>query len=417
MLMLKARPAVLAGGLALAIGFPAHAQMLGNPGEVGLLDLLPGIPGANRVNVTLSGTATYDTNVSHEGASEAALQGLHQSDVVYSPTATVDILQPFGRGSASLSGTASYNFYERNTVLNREALDLKAALKHPVSICNLTLSGDYQRGLDQLPNVTSAQVRDTYTNGHVKFDGQCGRPVGIAPIFSVSESWTDNSEKAFEASNAHTVGATAGLSYQSPVSGVLSVSGVYQKTTYPGIRAGDGALRNNNYDTDAVNVKYVRTLGARIQGSVSASYTTVSSSQSSDFQGLTYEADLSYRASSRLNLEGSFNREVIPSNLIGASYQLQTDLTGRINYQIGPRLAFSVGASQQVGDEEGIPAELAQLVPLSHYDMRSVFSSLKVSLIRRVTCTFDVQNDLRTTNQAQFNYSDTRASVTLSAQF
>ena len=417
MLMLKARPAVLAGGLALAIGFPAHAQMLGNPGGVGLLDLLPGIPGANRVNVTLSGTATYDTNVSRESSSEAALQDLHQSDVIYSPTATVDILQPFGRGSASLSGTASYNFYERNTVLNREALDLRASVAHPISFCNLTLSGDYQRGLDQLPNVTAAQVQDVYTNGRVALDGQCGRSIGLAPIFSVSESWTDNSLKAFEASNARTTGATAGLSYQSPVAGVLSVSGVYQKTTYPGVETGDGALHNNGYETNAVNVKYVRQLGARIQGTVSVAYTTVTSSQSSDFHGLTYEADLSYRANSRLSLEGSFNREVIPSNLIGASYQLQTDLTGRVNYQLGPRLAFSVGASQQVGDEDGIPAQFALLVPLAHYDMRSVFSSLKVSLTRKVTFTFDVQNDLRTTNQAAFNYSDTRASVTLSAQF
>src|ERR1700744_70498 len=108
MLMLTMRPALLAGGLALAIGLPAHAQMLGNPGAVGLADLLPGIPGPDRVHVTLSGTATYDTNVSRVSSGEAALQGVHASDMIYSPSVTVDVLQPFGRGSVSLSGTASY---------------------------------------------------------------------------------------------------------------------------------------------------------------------------------------------------------------------------------------------------------------------------------------------------------------------
>jgi hypothetical protein len=403
----NAVPIALAGLFLLASGAPAAAQSLS---DLAVSDL-GALVGPNHLHVSLTGAAAYETNVLHSAPAQAAGRGLKAEDEIYTPSATLDFQQNVGRGTAALTGTAGYNFYSHDKALNRENLSLQGILQQQVSLCQGDLKVSLSRALNQLVDVTVQQIDETYTQASVGGDVSCGRPVGFAPTVSVSESWGNNSDQALSISNSQTFNSSAGLAYRTAAQGTLSVSGIYRDTEFPSniptLNTG-----KSGYQTTGATIRYERQLGARIQGSASATYTIVQGGLVADFKGLTYTADITYRAGSRLHFEGDFSRQVIPSNLANASYRVESDESVAGHYNLSSRLLFSLGASQQVGDEAGSFSQ----VSLLHYDEKTIFSSLTLSL-RKVSLSLNVRNDHRTTNQAGLNYSDTRASISASTQF
>jgi hypothetical protein len=375
----------------------------------------------SHVRVTPSVTVSYDSNVVGASQIVGAQQGLRSgSDESISPSLNLDIAQSIGRGSVFLGGGVGYNFYMRDTLLNREEINLRGGYLGSLGGCHGGLTAGYQANENELTDLTRGAIQDTYYLETVGLNASCGGSIGFAPLASISESWSQNSLSALSSSDLRTFSASAGLAYQTPTNGTASVFGQYQTTDFPnrnlgvgGVGLGSGA--QDGYKLYAGGIKYSRNLGARIQGSVSASYSLVDSEGASNgFKGFTYSTSISYRATSRLSFLASFARQVTPSNVLDASYQVENDNSLQATYSHGNRWSITAGVDEVVGRQNG--SALTSAIDLLNFDTKSVFAIATYSL-RRINLSLSLSHDDRTTNQSLLNYSDTRASITASTTF
>jgi hypothetical protein len=77
-----------------------------------------------RMDVRISATDTYDHNVLRLDKATATPTGFARSDYRFTPSIDIDIVQPVGLQSVFLSGNAGYDFYKRNSRLERERINL-----------------------------------------------------------------------------------------------------------------------------------------------------------------------------------------------------------------------------------------------------------------------------------------------------
>jgi hypothetical protein len=361
-------------------------------------------------------TTTYQSNVAGGDAAIAAMRGLKQDDVSFSPTAVVEAFKPLGRESIFITGSVGYNFYDKNSILNRENIDLTGGVNGQLGPCRATLTGGYSRRQNELQDITLSRVQDAYDQTSVGIEGACGRGFGLSPNFSVTQSWSNNSLSQLQSSDYRTISATAGLSYQAPTLGSLSLFGQYSSTEFFNrIVDFNQNPEHDGYDIYGGGVRYVRQLGARIQGSVSVSYTQVSPFVgASGFGGLTYGADVTFRASSRLMLHGSVIHDVQPSNLFDSEFYVETKGIVEANYSFSSRLEASLSFAQVDRTFQG-PAIVSQF-DLKDDSERSIYATLTYNL-RRAFISLNLRNDDRTANLQGLSYTDNRVGLTVGTRF
>jgi len=329
----------------------------------------------------------------------------------------LEAFKPLGRESIFVTGTAGYNFYDRNSILNREHIDLTAGANAQLGACRATVTGGFTRRQNELDDVTlSTKIQDALDVATVGADATCGHGYGFAPILSFSRSWANNSLVQLQSSDYTTIGGSAGFSYQTPTFGNLSFFGQYQSTEFNEriflITVGPV---QDGFDIYGGGVKYVRLLGARIQGTVSLSYTSVKPflSGTKGFDGPTYGADLTFRASSRLNFHANFTRSIVPSNVLESTYSLQTKELVEGTYDIGSRLSLNLGVSDQHRNFSG---EALNINDLTSDELKSVYATLTYSL-RKIHFSLNAQNSQRTANIALLSYPDTRVGLIVATDF
>src|ERR1700761_4954859 len=70
--------------------------------------------------VDISVAYTHDSNVDRLNSSAGALRGIQSSDDIISPALNLNLTHQFGRETAYLQGSAGYDYYTSNTLLNSE---------------------------------------------------------------------------------------------------------------------------------------------------------------------------------------------------------------------------------------------------------------------------------------------------------
>ncbi|MHB8530539.1 MAG: outer membrane beta-barrel protein [Caulobacteraceae bacterium] len=368
--------------------------------------------------VDVIGDLIYDSNVARGSAAVAAERHIKPADEIFIPSATVDAYMPVGREGLFLIGNAGYDFYRRNSVLDRERLDIHGGADAQLGPCRQVLSGLYARYQSNLEELTLATTKNTEQKENVSFNTVCGRSYGLQPSFGVSEDWSGNSAAVRHSADFRTFGLDWGLAYVRPVLGELSLFGTYRRTDFPNrdLIVGNTTIQDG-YQLLAGGAKYDRHLGARIEGWVSVSYTSLQLNLPSakGFKGLTYSTDWTYRASSRLKGHFDFARATLPSNRLGASFTLDQLLTGDVDYLLGPRLTLVLGASRDARQFEG-PA-LIPSIEISNEIVYTGFVTASYALSRRLSLVLDVRRQQRDANLVAFSYGDTRFDLTVMAKF
>jgi hypothetical protein len=337
--------------------------------------------------------------------------------VIFTPSALIEVFHHLGRESVFLTGSVGYNFYDQNSVLNRENIDLSGGVNGQFGACRATVNGSYARRQEQLQDTILTRVNDTYTQGSVGLEGACGRGFGLSPNFSFTQSWSTNSLAQLSSSDYNTTGGNAGVSYQTPNFGVLSLFGQAQTTDFTNrLVTFNLVTGHDGFETYGGGVRYSRLLGARIQGTVSVSYTAVHpyTGATTDFSGFTYSTDLTFRASSRLMLHGNFIRDVQPSNVFNSTYYVESKELVEGTYNLGSRITLNLGASDTNRDFKG--AMLSRLTDLTHDELESVYGSASYRL-RKIYLTLSASQTHRTANVAGLGYPDTRVGLTVGGNF
>lgn len=381
-------------------------------------------PPVDRFSVNLSARAEYNTNISGASEAEARARGITVEDWVYTPTVSVNLNLPVGRQTVFLRGSAGYLFHDQNKSLDSERITVDTGIQGRISLCNVTVAGNYQRSLSSLDDIVLGPTIDNILE--VKSVGAtaiCARKTGFGLTGTVTQEWGDNNTTLLRTQDYESTTYTGGVVYSRPRLGTLTVFGRHQRIEYIHRVPGGGILGGpNGYESDTGGVSFERHIGARIDGTISTSYTSVDSlgtvvpgsTTSGDFNGFTYSLNARYRITNRLTTEFLFAREVSPSNRFGDSYDLSESYEVRGSYEFGSRITGNLGYQHRNVDSKG-----GQIFAGNLTDSRStvVSGGLSYRQSKRVRLNLDAAHEEREANDPRFNYDNTRVGISASVDY
>lgn len=295
----------------------------------------------------------YDSNVFKVGRQTAIPSGPRTSDYTVSPGLNVDISLPLGRQRVFLAGYAGYDFYMKNSRLDRERIGLDGGADlRLLGSCATTLTGSYARAQGDLANGLSLfALPNTEQRVTVGADATCGGPVGLQPGAGYSRSTVRNSNRSFLSTNSSSDTYQASLAYVRPTFGSLAVFGTYTNARYddrvpliPGVPVGF----REGIESYSVGLRFSRQIGARLTGSISGGYNWVDPKLGGQtFRGANYAASIDYRASERLALGFTAARSADLPNLINVLYAISDSFSLTGSYRLNPRISLNFGGSYQ----------------------------------------------------------------------
>lgn len=395
----------------------------------------PLAPVVRENSVTADVAEAYDSNVAEASEQVAAERHLKLSDLIFSPEISATGFLPIGRESLFIAATGRYDFYSRNHILDRQGVDAAAGANLQLSSCKGTLTGGYgahQTELEDItgPTQTTSVVRSTTDQELVQLSASCGRPIGLRPSFSVSQSYLTYSDQTLAPLNNHVFAANGGLAYVQPAFGSLQVYGSYSEIAYDHPFAFEVLNPNPPPPTDLITIKngsdvygaglrYDRTVGSRLEGTVSAGYLSVQpfAAINPSFSGATYNADLTYNLSSRATLHAQAGRLTQPSAQLGASYYIQNTYESDAAYTLTSRWKVKVGYSHETRDYS-IPqksAETAQLIQNEAID--TVTAGTRYDLSAHFYVALDYQWRNRDSNLEEYNFNNHHVTLKLASVF
>jgi hypothetical protein len=363
------------------------------------------------VSWSVDAALAYDSNVAGLDALTAAKEGLKPSDDIFSPGVAADVVLPVGPDSVFLHGSAGYNFYGRNTILNSQDVHLDGGFDARLARCNSQVTATYTNGQSNLNELTVGVVRNVEDDESITLTASCPRRVGLIPTVSVSDEAAHNSNPLQQPSNFNSAKATFGIGYAQPMLGVLSLYGFYDDTEFP------NRLPEDGYKLYAVGVRYDRRLGARIEAVASLSYSELSPDLAGDpsFNGPTYSLDGTFRATGKIKAHVRLERLLEPVLQLDATYAIEQTYLAEAVYAVNSRVNATIGVSEQLEDYRG--AFLAPAVDVTHETLDALYASASLDLGRRLVLVFDVREERRSANLTAYDYASTRVGLTARAKF
>lgn len=400
------------GSLGLAV--PVQAQTV-----------LPAQQGQQRSVITASVTSLYDSNIAR--ASDAALsrRGLEKDDFRFTPTLSADIYKPFGASYVSFAGSVGYDIHARNSVLDRERIDLTAGAGSKAGPCGVNVTGGYQRRQSDLADLnilttgSAATTKNTESIFHVESLIACGGAVGIKPFAMLSYSDSQNSSQQRKGSDAESVTYGGGLLYTQPSIGEIRVY-VAQRDVDFSQRDGVNYLGAPELRARYGGVRFERNIGARLSGHVQLAYADVDqrngTTSGQGFDGVTWEAGLNLRASSRLTLDATAARTADPSLGFNVDYIVMEDYQLTAAYTLNERMTLTVTGSHRARDFTY--SNTAVAIPVNEDKTNRIQAALRIQpIMGRFSLTANAEYSKRNADTDFYDYNGVRIGLTLGAQF
>jgi hypothetical protein len=384
-----------------------------------LLALATGATAQERrhIDVEARVTVEHDSNVARSNAALAAARGIERADTIIRPSLAIDLFMPLSRQSLFLRGSVGHDYYRNNDILDSDRFDVVGGANLHVALCEGMASVGYQRQQSDLQDLSLLTVRNIQKLNQNNFNVSCGRAVGFAPSFAIEDVTARNDNPALVSSDYDMVATTVGLGYRRPSFGVVSAFWRHSDSEYRNRLVLVGAnLINDGYETDAYGIRYVRRLGARIEGEGFISQTKVKpdSSTTGDFSGLTYGAEVDFRVSSRIKTSARLARDVSPTIRLGGEYAVNQTAQLDATYAMNARWTLNAGLSQGTSRYKGAALGTTDL---TKEDLLAIYGGARWDVGRRVAFLADVRHEERDANVAGFDYSSTRAGLTAIAKF
>lgn len=326
---------MVAGMMGFGLALPANAQS--DRGSVSDVKLEIGVE--------------HNSNVSRSDAARAAARGLEQSDQRITPAIRIDLARNLGQTELSLSGTAGYDSYARNTQLNRERIDFQLGLGQPVGPCKLEFSASAARRQSDLGdiafvnNTLSSVVKNAETRLQYSADVGCGRPYGFRPTAHIDYLTARNSNIVRDRSEFDQLEYRGGVEYSTPNFGQLAL--------FVGRR--DITLRNQptaggseiDFYVTTFGAQYRRNIGSRLNAEVTIGRSQVSGGGAlvPSASGITWEIALTAQIGSRLQVTGSTGRQFTNSLSSDAAFLRAQPNFIDFTYAVNGRLRLQAGYS------------------------------------------------------------------------
>lgn len=357
--------------------------------------------------------ATYDDNVLRRSSAG----GGSRSDYKFSPTVSLRYDLPVARQGVFVTGMAGYNFYARNSRLNRENWRVGGGVNWALGTrCTGLAEISYGESQSDFAEIGVAldnlQKRQFYS-----LSASCAGPAGIGFVAGVDRTVTDNSTDIRGSGDLHEIAYNAGLLYRSRLVGDVTLRGVREKRKYPN----RFVLTPLGVERDGVKVERIvlavaRPIGARLQGTAGISYiwSTPDVSIYDKFKGVGWNAGLTYLVGPRLTVGLNASRDATSSAALDSSYQITRNYGANLSYQLGAATRISLGASDSRRNFRGEQVNPLLPLPLRGTEKtRLYYGEVGYSPTDRWAVALRYAHDRRNADGAFYDYSGN--SVTLSA--
>lgn len=394
--------AVLGALLAGVSGGTLHAQTIAEP--------------VNELAFTAE--LRHDTNVARSDELLATRQGLRRSDERLSLGASFTLARPLGRNNVSVNAFLGYDFYRRNSQLNRERIAVNGDLDVNVGPCLVSAMPEFSRRQSDLYDIAFVNipgiesVKNTETTQRYRGELRCGRAFGLRPMVFYERSWGDNTNAVRQIMDYRGEAFGGGLSYSHPVVGDIDLSLERRNLDYPNRSTASGLT---GYRLDEARLALRREIGAVLSadGYIAYSHLKPENSGAQDFKGVSWSLGLSATPLPDLRLRGDFAQALKPSLGNDALYQRDRNLQLRATYQLTPKTAVSVTAGRNDRLYRGASGLFGPLLERDRIDRVSAGVDYRVS--QRLGFGLQAGHERRNANGTIYDYNNTF--VALNARF
>lgn len=406
------------------IGLPlvalAHAGPVLAQGTVGA-PAATAVGGAGtpaRSSAVFTVTARYDSNVPRLNDESVNLRGYEREDIRVSPGVQLNVARNLGRHQAGLNAFLGYDFYVRNTELNRERLSVEPFAYLNLPVCDLSVSALAARSQSDLGELVYVGLDPTIgsdnTETRKRINGKliCGDSYGLRPTFEVERASGDNSNPLRQLADYRVTRIQPGLGYSSPALGEISIYAVKQDTDLPNQPLPNGDP--SGYTLRGFGVQYSRNIGTRLNfnGSVSHVEVTPYGGTLGARSGLNASVALTLLASDRLQLTASANRNFTSTLTSFSTYELAEGYGLTANYAASNRLRLRVGG--QYSPRRFFYAVTPVGPFIGEQTQSDIFAGASYTLNRRMRLNLDAGYQRRDADLDIFDYQSFYAAVGVS---
>ncbi len=376
---------------------------------------------ADKSDITFELGIQHDGNTARGSAARAAQRGLQRADQHTTPTVSLALVRTVGRAQLGLDASLGYDFYRRNTRLNRERISVAPTATIGLSACDLTLSPSVSRrqsDLAEIADITNpANIAETVTNAETitTLGGRvsCGTAAGLRFFGDGARVIANNSESRRRISSYRQSRYGGGLSYETRFAGVVSLNYNHTINDYPN-RALIGG-RDDGYVIDSVGVNLERPIGSRLVGAIGASYVDLKPRRAgvASFKSVTWNADLTATIGANLQVHAALARSVQPSLVSDSIYHVDKSYVLDATYAFNELFTVKVGGSIKPRDYKG--AGTAFGPALINDERDEAFTTISYARSKHLKFFLDGGYQTRRANSDIYNFNN--AYVGLRAQF
>lgn len=310
--------------------------------------------------VDLSLDLRHDSNVARADAVGATLRGLTRKDERATVGANLIVARALGRNTVELNAFVGYDFYRKNTQLNRERIGIAGEVGINAGPCNLKLTPDFQRRQSELadtailylPGIDS--VRNTQTVQLYRGELRCGRANGLRPMVLYQRSSGDNSNVVRQVSDYRGERYGGGISYSNATLGTFDLAYERESIDYPKRDTLiPGALVG--YRLEEYKLTASRNIGRILvaHGYVARTRLRPRNVSAQAFKGLSWNVGGTITPTDQLVINGSFGRSITPSLGSDALYSRNREIMLDATYYLSGKTTLVLAASRQDRDYTG----------------------------------------------------------------
>lgn len=351
------------------------------------------------------------SNAARSDAASAAARGLARSDQRLTTGVDVAINRTLGRNTLRVVGNVGYDFYRRNTQLNRERIGLLGEAGVNVGPCLAEVSARIDRrqsdldsiGYVNLPDVES--VKNTETTQTYRAEGRCGYVYGLRPSLGYEHARGDNSNILRDISDYKSNRVFGGVAYDHPVAGKVKLTYEREKVKFPN-RAATPLAALAGYKNDELRLQLSRDVGTLLTADAMVAYNWLvpdDATAAPGFKGTTWRIGGTLKPGPRLRLRASTSRTIRPSLNGEALYTKQALNDAAVTYALSQRMSLSGGVSISKRDFRGAQANFGPL--LDEDKFTRVFAGLTMRTARRLELTLEGGHERRNATGTIYDYS------------
>lgn len=394
-----------------------------------MASLLPQVAFAQRapephIDLNLDFITKYDENVSRVSDEVAHTRNVSRSDVSISPMITVDVERPLGsQNRVGVTGHVGYQFYRRNTQLNRERISLNADSDFKVGPCWISPRANFSRfqtdlgdflilDQNQIVNVKNAETIIGYGA-----ELSCGRGYGFRPVIGYDHRRGRNTADWLKRADYDQDSYSAGVRYIGPSFGELNVFVRRTDTDRPNMFLLPGQSFIDGYKGTDYGVSYARNIGSRYQVNGSLAWSEINSKNPlvGDHSGLTWNVSGTARIGSRAVLKLTTADEFRNALTSDASVSRRRSYSANLDYAVSERL--KAYASVQFDKTKYDYGYVPGLYTIENERRRYYDLGAKYDIGRRAYIGVGVGREERRANNRLWNYSSNNARMSVGMKF